>query len=180
MTALSTAHTDWHSNSPQRAPKDTIKYSAQYERALAACIQMLAPLAPHFASELWSQFCAVPGRRNGADLADLHWDRDVLQQRWPIVDPDYKLDLVYKVNGLDMGVGKFTAAELERLTADQALVAALTTAAVQDYIGDSPILNTGYTHYAGCEATVTLSVQRRAESTGPKVKSKKNKSKVTQ
>lgn len=138
---------------------------------------MLAPLAPHFASELWSQFCAVPGRRNGADLPDLHWDRDVLQQRWPIVDPDYKLDLVYKVNGLDLGVGKFTAAELERLTSDQALVAALTTAAVQDFVADSPILSTGFVHYAGCEATVTISVKRRAES---KVKAKKTKSKVTQ
>lgn len=145
---------------------------------------MLAPLAPHFASELWSLFCAVPGRRSAADLVDLHWERDVLQQHWPIVDADYRLDLVYKVNGVDLGVGKYTAAELERLTADQALVAALTTPAVQDFVGDSPILSTGYVHYAGCEASVTMSVQRRAAADGAatvaKVKAKKAKSKVTQ
>lgn len=149
-------------NAIRRAPKTTIKYSAEYERALAACIQMLAPLAPHFASELWSRFCAVPGRVSPEDRLDLNWSADVLQQRWPMIDEAYKLDLVFKINGLDLGVAKFTADQLRKLTHDQALVAALTDATVQDYVANNPIQNTSYVHYDGCEAVISISVQRRA------------------
>lgn len=155
----------------QRAPKDVIKYSPQYERALAALIQMIAPMAPHFASELWSQFRTVPGRLHADDRADLVWDRDVLQQHWPIVDADYKLDLVFKVNGTDVAVGKYTAAELHAMTADRALAAAMECEAVKELVADAPIESSSYVHYAECEAIVSLSVNRRRDK-AVKVKAK--------
>ena len=38
-------------------PKDyNVGASREYERGLGALIVMLAPLAPHFASELWAAF----------------------------------------------------------------------------------------------------------------------------
>lgn len=53
-------------------------------------------MAPHFASELWSQFLAIPNRIN-LESSEIKWDLDVLQQRWPVVDANYKLDLIFKV-----------------------------------------------------------------------------------
>lgn len=53
---------------------------------------LLAPMAPHFASELWSGFTSVPNRLNTS--SEVNWDKTVLEQKWPIVDFDYKLDLV--------------------------------------------------------------------------------------
>lgn len=57
---------------------------------------MLAPMAPHFASELWSKFLAAPNRLN-VDSTEIQWDKDVLQQCWPEVDANYNLDLSIKV-----------------------------------------------------------------------------------
>lgn len=71
-----------------------VKYGAEYERALAALIIMMAPMAPHFASELWAKFAAAPNRVTASDIC---WDGDVMDQRWPTVDPNYKLDLIFKV-----------------------------------------------------------------------------------
>jgi leucyl-tRNA synthetase len=62
-----------------------IERSREFERTLALQIIMLAPLAPHFASELWAGFCSAPHRIS----EDILWDADVLEQRWPEVDPDY-------------------------------------------------------------------------------------------
>lgn len=53
-------------------------------------------MAPHFASELWSKFVTVPNRLN-ASTPELQWERDVLEQSWPHIDADYKLDLTIKV-----------------------------------------------------------------------------------
>lgn len=74
-----------------------VKYGAQYERALAAVIIMIAPMAPHFASELWAKFTAAPNRINNNSL-EIKWVENVLQQQWPHIDPDYKVDLIFKVN----------------------------------------------------------------------------------
>lgn len=82
-----------------------IKHGAQYERALATLIRLMAPIAPHFASELWSLFLATPNRVNVGEntmIDDIDWDGDVMQQRWPIVDDAYELDLIFKVSNFDL------------------------------------------------------------------------------
>lgn len=71
-------------------------FGKEYERALATQIIMLAPMAPHFASELWRKFTSVPNRTN-KQISDIKWDCDVLEQTWPDVDKEYKLDLSVKV-----------------------------------------------------------------------------------
>lgn len=57
---------------------------------------MIAPMAPHFASELWAKFTAAPNRINNHSM-EIKWDENVLQQQWPDIDPDYKVDLIFKV-----------------------------------------------------------------------------------
>lgn len=54
---------------------------------------MLAPIAPHFASELWSKFLSVPNRCQSS----VDWAKDVLEQSWPTVSKDFHLWLDIKV-----------------------------------------------------------------------------------
>lgn len=69
----------------------------QFERALACLIIVLAPMAPHFASELWSGFLSAPNRIN-TSAKEIKWDQDVLEQTWPEVDLNYCLELVCMVS----------------------------------------------------------------------------------
>lgn len=64
---------------------------------MASQLVMLAPMAPHFASELWAKFVSTPNRIN-EDSEDIKWTDDVLEQMWPNVDMEYNLDLIIKVN----------------------------------------------------------------------------------
>lgn len=65
--------------------------SAEYEKLLAVQIIMLAPMAPHFASALWSGFVSAPGRIN-TNWEQINWENDVISQKWPQVDSDYILN----------------------------------------------------------------------------------------
>ena len=69
----------------------------QFERALACLIIILAPMAPHFASELWSGFVSAPYRINTSSK-EINWDQGVLEQTWPEVDSNYHLELVCMVS----------------------------------------------------------------------------------
>ncbi|KAL0273007.1 UNVERIFIED_CONTAM: hypothetical protein PYX00_005789 [Menopon gallinae] len=73
------------SNDLKRVDKGGIAHSLQYERALAALIIMLAPMAPCFASELWAGFATAPNRKS----EEIQWDKSVFQQSWPAVDDGY-------------------------------------------------------------------------------------------
>lgn len=69
-----------------------VKYSAEYEKLLAVQIVMLAPMAPHFASTLWSGFVSAPGRIN-LNWDQISWDDNVMNQKWPQVDNDFVFNL---------------------------------------------------------------------------------------
>lgn len=75
---------------------ECMKKSREYERALAVQIIMLAPFAPHFASELWSAFSAAKYHLINED--EIKLDKDVLEQKWPEIDMNYKMKLSIKVN----------------------------------------------------------------------------------
>lgn len=70
-------------------------HSLQFERALAVQIIMLAPMAPFFASELWSGFVSARGKLNQSD--EILWDKSVMDQKWPETDMNYNLDLICEV-----------------------------------------------------------------------------------
>lgn len=65
--------------------------SREYERAIATQIIMLAPLAPHFASELWTAFCSIP--HHLINKEEVLLDKDVLEQKWPEIDMNYKMTM---------------------------------------------------------------------------------------
>lgn len=57
---------------------------------------MLAPVTPHFCSELWAGLLSAPHKIcETSHLID--WGKGVLGQKWPVVDDDYKLSFLCKV-----------------------------------------------------------------------------------
>ncbi|KAM9308221.1 leucine--tRNA ligase, mitochondrial [Gastrophryne carolinensis] len=62
-----------------------IQHSKEYEDALAGLIIMMSPMAPHLASELWKGIGQVKHKL----CTQYNWDKDVLHQAWPMVDPEY-------------------------------------------------------------------------------------------
>lgn len=111
-------------NAIRRATPDVVVYGEQYERALSAQIIMLAPFAPHFASELWSRFIAAPNRVNEKSEY-IRWSEDVFAQEWPRVDSQHPIELNVKVNNSFVYKFKVCSGELNKLSQEQAIVRAL-------------------------------------------------------
>jgi len=68
---------------------ECLRKSREFERALAVQIIMLAPFAPHFASELWAIFRSAKYHLINNTEVDL--DKDLFEQKWPDIDKDYNL-----------------------------------------------------------------------------------------
>lgn len=50
---------------------------------------MLAPFAPHFASELWAIFCSA--KYHLIDNTEVDLNKPIFEQKWPDIDMDYNL-----------------------------------------------------------------------------------------
>jgi leucyl-tRNA synthetase len=137
-------------------------YGPHFERALVAQILMLAPMAPHFASELWCQLQAMPHRLN-VDTAEIQWDRGVFDQPWPVVDKHFKLDYTMKVNGYDRTTLKLQCQHLDKLTHQEALDLAFNQTVITDYICDKKIRTTNFVLYPGYEANLNIILEPQAK-----------------
>lgn len=105
MNKLKLSHVTTFDSSSQKAPKNVVKYSPEYEIALANLIIMLAPIAPHFASELWAKFLAIPNRAESKATdgqTSIDWTKDVLEQSWPVVSKNFQYWLDIKVKNLNV------------------------------------------------------------------------------
>ncbi|MCI4374033.1 hypothetical protein PGIGA_G00001310 [Pangasianodon gigas] len=72
-------------NTLSQASPRVVLHSVEFEQALVSLCVMAAPMAPHLTSELWAGLSRVRNPLNPA----LFGTGDVLQQRWPTVDPEY-------------------------------------------------------------------------------------------
>ncbi|XP_060534857.1 probable leucine--tRNA ligase, mitochondrial [Cylas formicarius] len=139
----------------RRAPAAVFARGAEFERALAAQIVMLAPMAPHFASELWSGFVAAPGRLATSGIA---WDEPVLCQRWPEVDADYELELSCQVNGHEYCSVKMPRVRLEALTTDEAYDEAV--GRMRDVPDPRAITGVEFRRHRSCDAILNVFLDR--------------------
>ncbi|CRK99178.1 CLUMA_CG012473, isoform A [Clunio marinus] len=147
-------------NSIRRAPKDVIVFGKNYERCLAAQIIMLAPLAPHFASELWATFTSAENRINkSADF--IKWNENVLSQHWPKVDPIHKVELTIKVNNYVVSTLMVECGELRKMSGDEAFSKALNQEVIKRYIEDRKILGSTWEVFEDYEGVITLFVETR-------------------
>lgn len=87
-------------------PPEVISNSKEFELALATLIIMLAPVTPHFCSELWSGFLSAPNRLNENSHL-IKWDKAVLEQTWPKVDDNFELSYMCKVNYKNCYLGRY-------------------------------------------------------------------------
>lgn len=131
---------------------------------------MLAPMAPHFSSELWSKFVSAPKRLN-CSPTDFNWETDVLAQRWPEIDQQYKVDLTVKVNGFENCIIKIARSHIDNVTHNDALDLAFNTDSVTSYLIDKKIRTTNFALYPGIEAVLNIYVD--------KVKQEKSNSRTT-
>ncbi|KAH1008667.1 hypothetical protein HUJ05_009202 [Dendroctonus ponderosae] len=141
-------------NSLRRAPVAVFCHSRQFERALAAQIILLAPMAPHFASELWAGFTSAPNRLNQS--TEILWDRPVLEQQWPETDMNYQLDLVCQVNGWENCTVKFERRILDRLDKEEAVRVAMSQQAIESTLRMRNVLNVKFTVYPGVDSVVNF------------------------
>ncbi|XP_058062337.1 leucine--tRNA ligase, mitochondrial [Anopheles bellator] len=166
-------------NAIRRVPSAVVAFSAQYERALAAQIVMLAPMAPHFATELWSQFVAVPNRAaNDAEYDGIRWNGGVFDQRWPQIDEHFPLDLTFKINGAECCILKIPAKRFNQLTHQESLDLALRQEPIVKLIGKRPLRTSDFTLYPSCEAFLAVELDRAVDSdAGEPDKAKKKEKK---
>lgn len=136
-----------------------MRYGKQYERALASQLIMLAPMAPHFASELWLKFATAPHRLN-ATSAELQWEEDVLSQKWPEIDQNYQLDLAIRINGYENCCLKIPRSHIDSVTHNDALDLAFNTDSVTSYLIDKKIRTTNFVLYPGIEAILHINVDK--------------------
>ncbi|XP_062848178.1 probable leucine--tRNA ligase, mitochondrial [Trichomycterus rosablanca] len=91
-------------NTLSQASPRVVLHSVEFEQALASLCVMAAPMAPHLASELWAGLSQIQNPLNSAQFGN----GDVLQQRWPTVDPEYlqtpdTLEVVVRINNKACG-----------------------------------------------------------------------------
>uniref|UniRef100_A0A0C9R6J9 leucine--tRNA ligase n=1 Tax=Fopius arisanus TaxID=64838 RepID=A0A0C9R6J9_9HYME len=147
-------------NSIRKVQLDCVAHSREYERALAAQIIMLAPMAPQFASELWSGFCSAKYHLAGDDET-LNIDKDVLEQQWPEIDPEYELDLSIIVNGHSLEKIKVRRKILDTLTAEEAARLASESPQYRVFAGDAPIDSFRFHSESGCDGRIYFSIDKK-------------------
>lgn len=148
--------------SSQRAPKAVVRGGKEFEAALATQLILLAPLAPHFASECWYRLSSCPNRPDDQRLL-IDWNEDVLQQKWPEVDGDYNLDFTIYVNGEETKILKIPRLILDGLEQNEAIDRAMTDSTVAKAIGGRNVKFARFKSYHGCQADLYITVKRQGK-----------------
>ena len=134
-------------------------HGKQYEIALASQIIMLSPLAPHFASELWSRLVGASARANEV-CKEIDWSTSVFEQKWPEVDPNFLLELTFKVNNYVVKTVKIPKRQLDALSNEKAFEIALLDDAVIQYINSRQILRSSFLLYPAYEGIVNIVIEK--------------------
>lgn len=149
-------------NAIRRVTADVEVLGGYYERALASQIIMLAPMAPHFASELWSRFRSVPNRIN-EHSEHINWTADVFNQKWPKVDEEFKVNFCIKANNAVIHESEIKCGELNQMSEEQALFLGLNNQATIKYLTGQKVLGTSWTIRENYEGILTFHIDRSAE-----------------
>lgn len=149
-------------NAIRRATADVEVLGANYERALASQIIMLAPMAPHFASELWSRFRSIPNRID-EHSSHINWSDDVFNQKWPRVDKDFPVNFCIKANNVVIHESEIKCGELNEMSEEQALFRSLNTQAAVKYLTGRKVLGTDWRIHENYQGTLTFNIDRTAE-----------------
>ncbi|XP_055934814.1 probable leucine--tRNA ligase, mitochondrial [Argiope bruennichi] len=135
----------------RRLPKPMVQ-SEVFESTLGVLLIMLAPMAPHFTSELWSAFCsAASGKDSTYDLT-----KPVLHQKWPEIPVDCPMEIVIKINGDEVDSIPIAKNDLEKLSAEKAIEAALNRPKVLDVLQGSKIKHAKYKAWDNHDSEINI------------------------
>ncbi|XP_071089905.1 probable leucine--tRNA ligase, mitochondrial [Haliotis cracherodii] len=146
-------------NALKKVQPSLMCHSAQFQRGLCDLVVMIAPLAPHLASEMWVGLASLPNKHNHHYC----WDKSVLDQVWPDVDQDYPLPLVIKINGQESSQVFVARQQLEALTLEAAHDLARTNPVYQEYCEGRELEDVQYRMEPGYEAVIDFSVPSSGE-----------------
>ena len=90
----------------------------------------------------------------------IDWTRDVLEQKWPEVSMDYKLDYTIYVNGEETKVLKVPRESLDELAEEKALAIALADDDVKTAMKGNEVKYARFKSFPGCQADLYISVKR--------------------
>lgn len=136
-----------------------IKSGREFEATLAAQLIMLAPLAPHFASECWYRLASAQNKVDETSET-IDWNKDVLEQKWPEVHEDYNLDFTIYVNGEEAKVLKVPRRSLDGMAEEKAMELAFADEDVIKAMNSNSLKHTRFRSYPGCQADLYVSVKR--------------------
>nr|XP_033186313.1 probable leucine--tRNA ligase, mitochondrial [Bombus vancouverensis nearcticus] len=148
-------------NSIRKVCVECMKKSREYERALAVQIIMLAPFAPHFASELWSAFSEV--KHHLIDKNEVDLDRDVMEQKWPEIDMNYKMSVEIIINNALCTKIRIPKYETDKLSLEAALDLIENEPAVQKHLKKHKIVKSRLLSREGCDPKILISTKRWVE-----------------
>lgn len=146
----------------RRATPDVVAMGANYERALAAQIIMLAPMTPHFASELWARFLSATNRV-GENSNHINWSGDVFSQKWPTVDDHHEVELTVKANNAIIANLNVKCGELNKMSEEQALFIALNRQEILKYLAGLKVTGSSWQIFKDYEGVLTIHIDRSAE-----------------
>lgn len=91
--------------------------SGEFQRGLFTAIMLLAPMAPHFSSELFAGLTTGLSKKHFFD-GQIDWEKSLFHQKWPELDENYNLKFNIKLNGellkeLPMAVWKVRCLDAE-------------------------------------------------------------------
>ncbi|XP_014217387.1 probable leucine--tRNA ligase, mitochondrial [Copidosoma floridanum] len=141
-------------NKIRKSSKLCVARSREYERALAVQIIMLAPIAPHFASELWAGFCSAPNRI--VEDGEIDWDKDVLEQRWPEVDMEYELKVDVTVNDKKFVILRIPRRQLDTMSQEEVLELAVKEQKFQKHLQKHKIIRVYYKSKSSSGAQMSI------------------------
>ncbi|XP_034191466.2 leucyl-tRNA synthetase, mitochondrial [Osmia lignaria lignaria] len=141
-------------NSLRKVSEECKNKSREFERALAVQLIMLAPIAPHFASELWATFCSA--KHHLINENEVKLDKDVMEQDWPEIDMEYNMILRINVNGKFYKKFKIPRYKLDKLSADEAFDIVVNEPAIQKRLQNRQVIGTKLLSTAGCDATINI------------------------
>ncbi|KOC68609.1 putative leucine--tRNA ligase, mitochondrial [Habropoda laboriosa] len=148
-------------NSLRKVSIQCMQKSREYERALAVQIIMLAPFAPHFASELWAAFSSV--KHHLISENEVKLDKDVMEQSWPEIDNNYKLVLEIMINGARYKKIKIPKYEMDKLTLAEALDLIENEPDVQKRLKNHKIVDSKLLSREGCDSKLDISIKKCIE-----------------
>ncbi|KAF3427915.1 hypothetical protein E2986_00179 [Frieseomelitta varia] len=145
-------------NSIRKVSTECMKKSREYERALATQIIMLAPFAPHFASELWSAFSTA--KHHLIDKNEIELDKDVMEQKWPEIDINYKMAVEVRINGALCTKIKIPKYETDKLSLETALNLIENEPTVQKRLKKHKIDEFKLLSREGCDPKIFISTKK--------------------